>query len=112
MQGTTKQTIGIVVMTTGAITVFHSFELHTVGPFWLGGSVTIIGVALGVLGWKLISRGRSDVALEAARHNDEQVARHQEDLAGDGPRPHRQDPSSEYAPAEESSLEDPPERQS
>ncbi|TDL42460.1 hypothetical protein [Kocuria rosea] len=110
MKGTTKQVIGTLVLTLGVLTVFNSFEFYAVDPFWLGGVITIAGVAIGVLGWKMITRGRSDAALETARHNDAPVPGHQEGLAGDGHRPRRQDPSSEYAPGEESSLEDPPER--
>lgn len=109
MKGTTKQTIGTLVLTSGTLTFFNSFTFHTVDPFWLGGAITIAGVAFGVLGWKMIARGRSDVALEAARHNDEQVARHQPYLADEGPRARHQDTSSEYAAGEESSLENPPE---
>ncbi|MFI7495495.1 hypothetical protein ACH9D2_12375 [Kocuria sp. M4R2S49] len=109
MKGTTKQTIGTLVLTFGAVTVFNSFKFHTVDPFWLGGVITIAGVAFGVLGWKMIARGRSDAALEAARHHDEQAALHRAHLADEGPRARHRDTSSEDAPGAESSLEDPPE---
>ena len=92
------------MLSTGAVAVFKSFELHAVGPFWLGGAVTIFGVLLGVLGWKLIARSRGDAAVEASRHHDEQVAHHREHLPGGDP-PAPQQSSLEH----ESSLEDPPE---
>lgn len=110
MKGTTKQTVGTLVGTLGVVTVFNSFKFHTVDPFWLGGAITIVGVALVVLGWKLITRGRSDVALEAARHNDDQVARHQAYLAGEGPDARQHDTASEHTSQKESSLEDPPDQ--
>lgn len=106
MKGTTKQTVGTLVGTLGIVTVFNSFKFHAVDPFWLGGAITIVGVALGVLGWKLIARGRGDVALEAARDNDEQVAGHQACLADEGPDARRYDSASE----KKSSLEDPPDQ--
>lgn len=108
MKGTTKQGIGVTVMTTGALAVFNSFELYSVDPFWLGGAVTIVGVALGVLGWKLICRGRGDVALEGARYNDEQVARHEANLAGGDPRAQGSNEGRDRSTRAESSLEDPP----
>ena len=109
MKGTTKQTVGTLVGTLGVLTVFNSFKLHTVHPFWLGGAITIVGVAFGVLGWKLIARGRSDAVLEAARRTDDQVAGHQAYLAGEGPDARHYDPASEHA-SEKSSLEDPPDQ--
>ncbi|TDL43044.1 hypothetical protein [Kocuria rosea] len=110
MKGTTRQTIGTLVGTFGVLTVFNSFKFHTVDPFWLGGAITIVGVAFGVLGWKMIARGRNDVALEAARHNDAQVARHQAYLAGEGPDARQYDTASEHTLEKESSLEDPPDQ--
>ena len=110
MKGTTKQTVGTLVGTLGVVTVFNSFKFHMVDPFWLGGAITILGVALGVLGWKLIARGRSDVALEAARHNDDQVARHQAYLAGEGPDTRQHDSAPEHVSEKKSSLEDPPDQ--
>lgn len=109
MKGTTKQTIGTVVLTTGVLTVFNSFELHTVGPFWLGGSVTVAGVLIAVLGWRLISRGRGDVALADRQRNDAEVARHQAYSAGGSA--HGQGQGDEEAGSAEtdSSLEEPPE---
>ncbi|MEX5307606.1 hypothetical protein RF644_17815 [Kocuria sp. CPCC 205258] len=108
MKGTTKQTIGTMVGTMGVLTVYNSFELHSVGPFWLGGSVLIAGVLLAVLGWNLISRGRGDVALADQQHNEAEVAKHREFMAGRGPQDQGQE--GERAAAEtESSLEEPPE---
>jgi hypothetical protein len=108
MKGTTKQTIGTLILTLGALTVFNSFKFHTVDPFWLGGAITIVGVAFGVLGWKLIARGRSDVALKAARHHDDQAVRHPAYPAGEGPDAQRYDTAPEQASEKKSSLEGPP----
>jgi hypothetical protein len=94
----------------GSLVALVAMGGPTVDPFWLGGAITILGVALGVLGWKLIARGRSDVALEAARHNDDQVARHQAHLAGEGSDARQYGSASEHTLEKESSLRDPPDQ--
>ena len=108
MKGTTKQTIGTLVGTMGVLTVYNSFELHRVGPFWLGGSVTIAGVLLAVLGWKLISRGRGDVAPADQQHNDAEVAKHQAFMARRAPQEQGHNAERADSAETESSLEEPP----
>ena len=108
MKGTTKQTIGTMVGTMGVLTAYNSFELHRVGSFWFGGSVTIAGVLLAVLGWKLISRGRGDVALADQQHNDAEVAKHRAFMARRAPQEQGHNAERADSAETESSLEEPP----
>lgn len=109
MKGATKQTLGAMVLFSGIVTLFNSIAFHAAGPFWLGGSITIAGVLLVMLGWKMITRGSSDEALEAARHNDEQTARHRANLDSEDPNTRHQGRGAERSSEAGSSLEDPTE---
>lgn len=109
MKGTTKQTLGAMVLYSGVMTLLSSIAFHVAGPFWLGGSITIAGVLLVVLGWKMITGGSGDEALEAARHNDEQTVRHRANLNGEDPNSRHQSRVAKRSSGAGSSLEDPTE---